>query len=504
MDSLPPVASGLRIRRWWVEHRTTGTMLVYAAVAVLLAIPILVAKVPLGVDNLNHLARIYVRANIGSDPDLARLFQVRAELLPYLGMDLLLTPLARVLPIMLVGRIWILVLAWGLVGAVVVLQRAFTSRVGLGPAATGLVAYNGLLAIGLVNYVFALILTLLMFAAWHSQRTRPWLRRLVLFSGASTVLYLTHLLGFVLYGVLVVSYELFGRAQPWRTPLRDWLVVAGQAIPALLLWGALTTKMPNTDLAPHYQPIVKMLALESPFLFRGAWGGADIGLLTFVFCGLTLVWAARRGRLTCPRILAGPVVVLLMLTIVLPFKAFGVTLIDYRFLVAAACLTLAGLRLTSPPMPHILPITAVLALLMVAHVADVSVLMYRCDRQYEELRRALAALPRGVELTTVLERTEPAPGNACTTLPIYDHISQLATIDRSGYAPDFFANVTSVAVRDGRPTDTDPVSADAFTAAPTTRYVLWIHLGRLRSTPPEFALLRRGSFFDLWTATPKL
>ncbi len=35
-------------------------------------------------------------------------------------MDLLLTPLARVLPILLLGRIYLVALVWGLVGAVVV------------------------------------------------------------------------------------------------------------------------------------------------------------------------------------------------------------------------------------------------------------------------------------------------------------------------------------------------------------------------------------------------
>ncbi len=63
--------------RWWRGHRTAGLVLVYAVVAVLLAIPVLVADVPLGVDDLNHLARIYVRAHIDQDPDLARLFEVR-------------------------------------------------------------------------------------------------------------------------------------------------------------------------------------------------------------------------------------------------------------------------------------------------------------------------------------------------------------------------------------------------------------------------------------------
>lgn len=501
INSLAAAAVRKRFLVWWGKPRTIGIALVYAAVAGILAVPVLVAEVPLGVDDLNHLARIYVRAHIGSDPDLTRLFAIRTGIIPYLGMDLILTPLARVLPIMLVGRIYILALVWGLVGAVVVLQRAFTSRIGLAPAVTGLIAYNGLLAWGLINYMLGLVLALLLFAAWHSLRSRSWLVRLLIFGGGATVLYLTHLLAFVLYGVLVVSYEFFGRPEPWRTSLRDWLVLAGQALPGLLLWSTLSAKIPSVSFAVEYVPITKVFALESPFLFGGAFGGFDTGLFTLCFFAATLCIAALRGWLLWSRYLTGPILVLLALTIGLPFKMLGVALIDYRFGVVAACLALAGSRLAPAALPHARLLVVGLALLMVMHIAEVSVLTYRCDSQYAELREALATLPRGLTLTTVLERGEPAPNVACTRLPIYEHISQLVTIDRSGYAPDFFARVTSVAVRNGGPTDTDPVSAQAFIAARAAGYVLWIHLGQGRRVPDGLILVRRGSFFDLWAAS---
>jgi hypothetical protein len=474
-------------------------VLVYVALAVLLAIPILAARVPLGVDTLNHLARIHVRAHIDTDPDLARLFEVRAGMIPYLGMDLLLTPLARVLPTMMVGRIYVLALGWGLVGAVAVLRHVFLSRVGLSPAAAGMIAYNGLIAWGLVNYMLGLILALLGFAAWHAQRTRPWLARLVMFSAASTVLYLTHLLAFVLYGVLVGSYELFGRALHSRTRPGDWLVLAGQFVPALFLLSTLVAQLPGTDFTFQYVPVGKLLALESPFLFRGASGGFDIGLLTAIYCGVSLILMVRRGWLTWPVTLTGPMLVLLALTIALPFTIFGAAFIDYRFPVAMACLGLAGLRMTSSDRIRTFSVAAV-ALLTIVHLAGVTAVTYRCGGQYAELREALRALPRGVELTTVLEWSEPTPGAACTVLPIYDHIAQLITIDRSGFAPDFFARATSVAPRGDRPADTDPASAATFAGGLATGYVLWIHLGRRRPVPSDFVLLRRGSFFDLWTA----
>ncbi len=379
----------------------------------------------------------------------------------------------------------------------------FTGRVGVEPAAAGLIAYNGLIAWGLINYVLGLILALLAFAAWHSLRARPWLLRLVLFTVVATALYLTHLLAFVLYGILVVSYELFGRPQPWRTPLRDWVVLAGQAVPGLLLWHALSATMHNTDFKIYYWPAGKMYALESPFLFGGTIGGLDAGILVAWFCAVVLLIGILRGWMTWPRTLAAPVCVLLALTVLLPYRTFGVTLTDYRFAVPAACLALGGLRLLPPALPHARALGIALAVFTLAHVADISVLMHRCDGQYAELRQALATLPRGAELSTVLEWTEPAPGVACTELPIYLHISQLVTIDRSGYAPDFFSRVTSVAVRGGRPSDTDPTSAEDFTSAPATGYVLWIHLGRSRPVPDRLVPLQHGSFFDLWAVTPR-
>jgi hypothetical protein len=364
--------------------------------------------------------------------------------------------------------------------------------------AVGLVAYSGTLAWGLLNYLLGLIVALLAFAAWHSWRERPWLRRLALFTCAATALYLIHFLGFVLYGVLVVSYELLGRRQPWRTPPLDWTVLAGQAIPALALWATLRGNAPTGEHAAHYWLLAKLLTFESPFLFGGSAGGPDVGLVIFAFAAIAVLLAVHRGWLEWPRAVKGPVLALMALAIVLPFRVIGVSLIDYRFPLAATCLALAGIGLTRRSQPFAAPVAVAILALTAVRVSDVSFLMHRCDREYEEVRDALAGLPRGSELLTVVERTERVPGVACTSLPIYEHVAQLIAIDRSGYAPDFFAHVQSVAVRGDRASDTDPIAADAFTTAPASGYVLWIHLGHRRPPPPGLVPIHRGSYFDIW------
>ena len=125
--------------------------------------------------------------------------------------------------------------------------------------------------------------------------------------------------------------------------------------------------------------------------------------------------------------------------------------------------------------------------------------MRACNAHYAELRAALQALPRGAVLGAVLEQ-EPAPGVPCSPVRVYDQMAQLVTLERSGYNPGFFAAATPVVVRAGLLTDTYPTPAHKAEAGmlPQGNYLLWMHLGHRRPVPPGLALLRAGSFFDLY------
>lgn len=480
----------------WKLHRFGPPL--YICLALLCAVPILTSAVPLGVDTLNHLARIHIRAHIGTDVDLARLFSIRTELRPYLGMDLLLTPFATIVPTVLVGRVYLLSLVLGLIAAIGLLQRVFTGAIELGPFAGGLIAYNGLLAWGLINYLLGLITALVAFAAWHAWRDRRWPVRLAIFTVLATVIYFTHLLAFVMYGLLVASYEGFGRKQPWHTPLQDWLVLVGQAIPALVLWSLLSPSVANIPPDISYDIDAIAPTLLSPFLFSGAVGGFEAGQVLGPLVALGTCISLLLKYTTLRRELAAPAIFFLFLAIVTPTRAFSIDILDYRFPLTAFCLIAAGLRLTKTARRFAPLVIVALMALTAVRVVDVSTVMSRCDRQYAELRDGFAPVPRGAELTTVLERAEPERAATCTDLPIYNHMAQLITIDRSGYASGIFSWTTGITARGGRATDTIPISAHAFLTPPLSRYVVWFHLGRERPAPAGLALLRHGGFFDLW------
>ena len=468
------------LQRWQV-------LALYACVLTALAWPVLWVDIPVGVDTLNHFARIHVRAHIATDPDLARLFEVRETLVPYLGMDWLLTPLVRVLDTLAVARVLTVALVWGAVGAVAAVQLAFTGRIGAGAAVAGLVAWNGLMAWGFLNYVLGLIAALLAFALWHAWRNRPAVWRLAVFGALCLALYLTHLLALLVYAGLVGLHALAYRD-------RRWPVLVAQFVPPALLWLLATPPSPLGKLGLFYNLPSSVIALASPFLFRGGLGDADVGYLVLLASLALAGLLTRLGLLRWHRPLLGMAVAVTLVSVAVPVAAAGISWVNMRLPLVAACLAIAALRYTGPPVWG-----AVAAALILIRVASVTGTMQDCAPHYAELRQAMAALPRGAVLVPVLERADTPL--ACSSLPVYEHIADLVTLERSGLSTDFFAQTTSVRSR-GAITDRKAVELEDVTPGDLGPHVLWIHLGHEAPKPAGARVLVAGSFFDLLAFTP--
>ena len=85
---------------WWVGlGLMLGTLLV----------PLVVTEVPPLTDYPNHLARCYFLAFGGSDPALRQMFSAHWQIIPNIGVDLMLPKLMHVFPPLVAGRI---MLAW--------------------------------------------------------------------------------------------------------------------------------------------------------------------------------------------------------------------------------------------------------------------------------------------------------------------------------------------------------------------------------------------------------
>src|SRR5882724_2667624 len=67
------------------------------------ALPIVLHPWPPMSDYINHLARMQVIANIGTDPDIARFYEIDWQVIPNLMMDLVIPPLVRVMNVYMAG-----------------------------------------------------------------------------------------------------------------------------------------------------------------------------------------------------------------------------------------------------------------------------------------------------------------------------------------------------------------------------------------------------------------
>ena len=83
----------------------------FAVLAAIASIPVLLYPWPPLGDYINHLARMHVIATLRSDPDLARFYQVEWQVIPNLMMDLIVPVLQRVMNVYLAGQTYTITMA---------------------------------------------------------------------------------------------------------------------------------------------------------------------------------------------------------------------------------------------------------------------------------------------------------------------------------------------------------------------------------------------------------
>jgi len=141
-----------------------------ALLCLVLVVPLLLVGVPPLLDYPNHLARAVVLAF--DDPVLRRIYSPHWAIIPDLGTDLVLPPLLHMLPVHVAGRLVVAAAVLLPVIGTVAYSRADFGVRSWWPLASVLVAYNGTLLMGFLNFVAGAGLALLLAAAWIAWRER--------------------------------------------------------------------------------------------------------------------------------------------------------------------------------------------------------------------------------------------------------------------------------------------------------------------------------------------
>ncbi len=421
-------------------------MALYAVMTAVVLYPVLTVQVPALGDYLNHLARMHILSDIGHSEALSRFYRVHWQAIPYLAMDATFVVLNHVTTIYDAGRIFVAICVVLPVLSVALLHFAVHRRLSLVPTTAFLFCYNYLLSWGFLVYLPALCLAVMLFAGWIGSAEWPRWPRAALFCVLALALYLSHLVAFGAYCLVVGGFELARgwRAgfRPWRAIAADWLAAGLQAVPAIVL--ALSVHVERPFVGPLHTSYgdlaTKLIALESPVLFFG--GRADE--LAGGFAVSVLILGLLSGRLRLAPTVWPAVVAVGAVAVCMPNTLLSTFGMDFR-LPLLMVLLLIGATSTTERTGRGVGAAALAGFLALTAVRSVGIAtaLQSADRQIAEVREVVGAMPRGMRLLLV---DNPPFGQNRGTVPprATMHVGMVAVIDRDAFVPNLFTGLATV------------------------------------------------------------
>ena len=504
----PPARTRSGDPLWWIA--------LVGLCAVLLA-PLLVVDVPPLLDYPNHLARAFVLASLPRDTMLARFYAPHWTVIPNLALDLIAPPLMHVLPVHVVGRLLIAVSVLLPVLGTVAYNTALGGR--WWSLGVGLVAYNSCLLYGFLNFMIGLGLALLLAAAWLRWREdRPRRAVAVAIIGAP-ILFACHLMGLVLFGLLIGGAELFqlylirNGGLPRALMVRSLVLLLVFALPVFLY---VISDLRHLGGDAAFLPFgAKLLQLVTTFVnydwtLDVATAGFAIGLP--VLC-LLLRWGRVPGPAGCA------VVLLLIAFLVMPYAWKGTYLLDTRFAIMLGFMLFAGFVPGRWPGGLRLFVVGVVGLLFVARIALLTTAWAERRTDLADLRAALAPVRPG-QAVYVAEAGLQEARSYWDANPRWrllsngvrtdEHLGALALIEHRAYWPFEFDEPSQQPIETREPyrglavrVGSLPTRGEAAIANVCGfDYVLLMDADAVPDLPAErFRLLVRSGFAALYTIT---
>jgi hypothetical protein len=445
--------------------------------------PLLLVDMPPLLDYPNHLARLVVLAADGGDKVLAQYYTPHWRIIPDLGIDLTGVWLLRLLPVSIAGRLLIAMALLLEVFGVIAYARAVVGRT-FWSLAAGLVIFNETLLLGFLNFTAAIGLALLLAAAWLRWRERHPARVIALAVPGAVALFFCHLMGLLLFALLIGAHELaalwplrhgFSTVYLLRAAVQRLTVLAGVFVVPLLLYAGSDLRHMAGN-AEFLSPSEKFAQLLVPFVNYSLLLDRLTAGLTIGFVGTCLV--TRRCRIP---LRAGLVITALSgVYLVAPFAYKGTANLDTRLVIFLGLLLFAGLTPRALPAWAARGSAVVFVLLFALRMGVLDVAWSRHAVDLAELRATIASVHPGdrVFLTTVSPDEAPdawrngPPNRRLSNGQRTDvHTAALLLIERRAWWPFLFDNPSQQPIETREPYRTlalrvgGIVDHDAITAA---------------------------------------
>ena len=393
----------------WLQRPWLWILLCAAA-----ALPLIVCRgLPPLTDLGGHLGRYAIQIDAGRSADLRQWYSFRWDLLPNLGVDLLMQWLAPIFGLEPALRMIVIAIPTIQVTGFLAVARVVHGRITPFALFALPLAYSYPFHFGFLNFTLSTGLAALALALWIAlgERNRVGLRWLVFIPICAT-LWLCHLVGWAIFCIFAAANELAKareRGLSWRmAAMRVILPLSCVVTPWLvkMLWpGGGGGHGPTEEL-------FEILKLGFPFMvLRDSWLVWDVGS-ALLLLGL-IAWGWRSQRFGRHRGLALGVVFLTAIYVVIPGTILGSSWAAMRLVPTLMAMALIAVR---PPAPSDRRLALVLVLGGLAFAGlrfagnAASLMLY--DKQFRNDLAVLDKLPRGVTLISL--SVEPCDG---TDLP---------------------------------------------------------------------------------------
>ena len=229
IDQEPEQPSFEQSRPATAPRTTAWTLFVLSIVAI---VPFWTVRYPLVTDYPSHLARWFVLFHIKDGTyQFGNMYASAWGPLPYISPDVLAMALQYFLPINVVGRcilsLCIILIAYT---TYFFLKMACPENVGLANFGI-LVAFNPMFLMGSISYMFSLAFCLLVTGLWVNYCKIPKVVAALSIAIALLLVYLSHLVGFFVAGLVMGVYTL-SQEQRWKR----LGILAALSLPALLIF----------------------------------------------------------------------------------------------------------------------------------------------------------------------------------------------------------------------------------------------------------------------------
>ncbi len=416
--------------------RLPARILLFAALAVLVVLPVLAAPHLLLLDAPAHEARLAVLRDILVTGRGSPFYDLSSFFIPNIAFDLIGLGLTTFVSPENAGRIFFALTLLLTMSGIAVLGRVAIGRWSIAPLASVLLLYNLVSVLGFFSYAFGLALVPWALAGRLKLETRAPALGVPAGMMSSVLLLFCHAFAFGIYAVMSAGFALTALRQGRLRPVQA-LVRVLEPVPAALLFLMMSTRAGN-QIGFNSDFLTSKLFGIVKSLTSGSIAG-DVAFLAGAAAFALLLLFYARPRLA-PSFVPG-LIVLALLYFILPAKMASGSYVDIRLPIAIALLALAGLDAQLRPAKMAAVLLTLLGAAFLAKQTAIAALWRSYSAPVDAIVGALDGLPAGA----VVMQTECLPdgGDIFRTYrarqPAMQHLASLANFDGSRFVAALYA-----------------------------------------------------------------